>query len=132
MASPLGIGGILVEEQPMEKPKSKTGIIIAVVLVVLCCCALILVAAGVVAYEYYQQQSSPIPGSPDLPLGPPTATPVVEVTRPPVVDVPVDTLETLRTTIVPENNPVELACRLKGNCNIPATMEPPSAPRQAG
>ena len=115
----------------MEEPKNKTGIIIAVALIVLCCCVLILVAAGVVAYEYYQQITS-LPGSADLPFGPPTATPVVEVTRPPVVDVPVDTLETLRTTIVPENDPTELACRLEGTCDIPESMAPPSAPRQAG
>jgi hypothetical protein len=60
------------------------------------------------------------------------ATPVVEVTRPPLVDVPIDTLETLQTTIVPENNPVELACRLEGKCNIPETLDPPLAPRQVG
>ncbi len=43
-----------------------------------------------------------------------------------------DTLETLRTTIVPENDPTELACRLEGKCDIPETMAPPAGPRQAG
>jgi len=119
------------EEQSLEKPKSKTGIVIAIVLVVLCCCVLILAAVGVVAYEFYKQIPS-LPGSTDIPFGPPTATPVVEVTRPPVVDVPLDTLETLRTTIVPENNPAELACRLEGKCDIPESMTPPAVPRQVG
>jgi hypothetical protein len=116
------------EEQPMEKPKSNMGIIIAIVLVVLCCCVIILAAVGVVAYELYQQS----PQIPDVPFGPPTATPVVEVTRPPSANVPTDTLEVLQTTIVPENDPTELACRLEGKCNIPETLEPPSAPRQVG
>ncbi len=116
------------EEQPMEKPKSNIGIIIAIVLVVLCCCVIILAAIGVVAYELYQQ----VPPITDVPFGPPTSTPVVEVTRPPAVDVPTDTLETLEATIVPENDPRELACRLEGKCNIPETLEPPSAPRQVG
>jgi len=116
------------EEQSMEKSKNKTGIIIAVILVVLCCCALILVAAGVAAYEIYRQ----IPPVSDIPFGPPTATPLVEVTRPPMVDVPTDTLETLKTTIVPENDPLELTCRLEGKCNIPETMPPPPGPRQMG
>ena len=107
------------EEQPMENKKSKTGIIIAIVLVVLCCCVIILAAVGVVAYELYQQ----VPPISDIPIGPPTATPVVEVTRPPSDDVPVDTLETLQTAIVPENDPYELACRLKGICNVPRTVE---------
>ena len=107
------------EEHPMEKPKSKIGIIIAIVLVVLCCCVIILAAIGVVAYEFYKQ----MPSVPDVPFGPPTATPVVVVTRPPTVEVPTDTLETLKTTIVPENDPRELACRLEGKCNIPETMD---------
>ena len=109
------------EEQSMEKPKNRTGIIIAVVLVVLCCCVLILAAVGVAAYEYFQITPS-LPVSTGLPFGPPTATPVVEVTRPPVVEVPTDTLETLRTTIVPENDPYELSCRLQGICNVPKTV----------
>ncbi len=116
------------EGQPVERPKSKTGLVIAIVLVVLCCCVLILAAVGVFAYELYQQ--NPIVS--DIPLGPPTSTPRVEVTRPPVGDVPTDTLEELKVTIVPENDPIELACRLKGECNIPATMTPPAGPRQAG
>jgi len=119
------------EGQPVEKPKSNTGLVIAIVLVVLCCCVLILAAVGVAAYEYFQQIPS-LPGTPDLPSGPPTPTPVVEVTRPAVSDVPTDTLETLKTTIVPENNPIELACRLEGKCNIPETMTPPAGPRQVG
>jgi hypothetical protein len=119
------------EGQPVEKPKSNIGLVIAIVLVVLCCCVLILAAVGVVAYEYFQQIPS-LPGVPDVPFGPPTPTPLVEVTRPPVAEVPTDTLETLKTTIVPENNPIELACRLKGVCDIPETMPPPAGPRQVG
>ena len=116
------------EEQPMEKPKSKTGIVIAIILVVLCCCVLILAAVAVAGYEFYKQ----MPPISDVPFGPPTATPIVEVTRPPVVDVPTDTLETLQTTIVPENNTRDLSCRLEGKCDIPETMEPPAGPRQVG
>ena len=106
------------EEQSMERSKNKTGIVIAIVLVVLCCCVIILAAAGVVLYELGKQ----IPPTSDIPLGPPTATPVVEVTRPPAEDIPVDTLETLQTTIVPENDFYELACRLDGVCNVPTTV----------
>ncbi len=114
-----------------KKSKSSFGIVIVVVIIVLCCCLVILAAVGVVVYEYSKQIPS-IPGIPDLSFGPATATPVVEVTRPPVSDVPVDTVEVLRTTIVPENNPTELACRLEGICDIPETMAPPPGPRQVG
>jgi len=119
------------EGQPVEKSKTNIGLIIAIVLVVLCCCVLILAAVGVAAYEYFQITPS-LPGNGDVPFGPATATPVVVVTRPPMGDVPTDTLETLKVTIVPENDPIELACRLRGECSIPATMTPPSNPRQAG
>ena len=114
-----------------EKPKSKTGIIIAIVLVVLCCCVLILVAGGVMAYEYYRQITS-LPGNTAVPFGPPTATPVVEVTRPPIVEVPMDTRETLQNTIVPENNPQDLACRLQDICNIPEVVSESALTRQVG
>ena len=115
----------------MEKPKNTIGIVIAIVIVVLCCCVLILAAIGVVSYEYYQGLVS-VSGAPQLPFGPATATPVVAVTRPPVEQVPTDTLETLKAVIVPENDPRELACRLEGKCDIPETMPPPASPRQVG
>jgi len=119
------------KEGPMEKSKSKTGIIIAIVLVVLCCCVLIMAAVGVVAYEYYQQITT-LSVNTDIPFSQPTVTPVVEVTRPPVVDVPMDTRETLQATIVPENNPADLACRLLGTCNIPEVVAESAPPRQVG
>jgi hypothetical protein len=121
------------EGQPVEKQKNNTGLVIAIVLVVLCCCALTLAAVGVAVYEYFQVIPS-LPGNGDVPFGPPTATPVVEITRPQMSDVPTDTLEALKATIVPENDPIELACRLKGVCNIPATMTPqlPTPGRRAG
>jgi len=34
-----------------------------------------------------------------------------------------DTLNTLNNTLVPENDPYELACRLKGICNVPTTVQ---------
>ncbi len=106
------------EEQPVEKSKSKIGIIIAIVLVVLCCCALIIAALGVVGYELYKQ----MPPLTDVPFGPPTSTPVVVVTRPPTSEVPTDTLKVLKKTLVPENDPYELACRLQGVCNASKTV----------
>ena len=113
-----------------KKPKNIVGIVIAIVLVLLCCCTIILIAAGVVVYE--AQASNDISTVPSFPFDVETATPVVEVTRPATDDVPVDTVETLQNAIVPENDPVELACRLKGICDIPETMSPPVAPRQVG
>ena len=58
---------------------------------------------------------------PDFPTAVPTESIVVE--RTPIEDIPTDTLETLTTTIVPENDPYELACRLEGICDVPKTVE---------
>lgn len=115
----------------MNKSNATVGIVIGVILVLLCCCALILAAAGVAVYELSKQIPSN-PNIPSLPFDPATPTPVIAVTRPPVEDVPLDTLETLKQTIVPENDPQELACRLKGVCNIPESVTPPNGPRQVG
>jgi hypothetical protein len=114
------------EGQPVEKTKSNTGLVIAIVLVVLCCCALILAALGVTLYEFRQQ----IPFLSDLLNGPATATPEIFLNRPDYV--PTDTVEGLKTTIVPENDPNELACRLKATCDFPETLPPPASPRQVG
>lgn len=120
-------------EQPSSPAKSnQTTLIIVGVAVALCCaCVLILAAAGV----YFYRQIPPIieTAIPDFPtLDPGTATPPPIVTRPPVEDIPTTTLETLGATIVPENDPYDLACRLQGLCNIPPTLEPPAAPLTIG
>jgi hypothetical protein len=54
----------------------------------------------------------------------------VEVERPPADSVPVETLEILAQTIVPDNDPYALACRLKAICNVPTTV--PSKAYQVG
>jgi len=115
----------------MSDSKKNLVVVAGILLVVLCCCVLILAATGVFIYETSKQ----IPSSLDYPSFPfetASPTPPVVITRPPVEEVPVDTLDTLKQTIVPENNPKELACRLAGTCNIPESMSPPPAPRQTG
>jgi hypothetical protein len=44
------------------------------------------------------------------------------LTRPPTDSVTADTLQALITTNVPENDPYELACRLKNICNVSKTV----------
>ncbi|HEU0292346.1 MAG TPA: hypothetical protein VFR47_06400 [Anaerolineales bacterium] len=100
-------------------------IIGAIVAVLVCCaCAMILGAAGIL---YYETQS--IPSSSATPLFVPpilgdteTPPPPIELTRPPIESIPPDTVETLLTTIVPENDPYQLACRLEKKCNVTRTV----------
>ena len=65
-----------------------------------------------------------------------TPSPVPEFRAPQVIGVSVDisteTLETLENTIVPENDPRELAQRLDRIADIPITLAPPQAPLHIG
>ena len=61
----------------------------------------------------------------------PTAGPTAEVIRSDELPT-AETLDTLQNTVVPENNPVELAQRLLGVGDIPDTVDPPASPYQVG
>ena len=120
----------------MESPASnkngnKAALIgISVIIAVCCACALIVAAVGVVAYNRTMQTIETF--DPNFNFDPETPTPEPIMTRPPVEDVSTSTLETLKTAIVPENDPYELACRLKGICNVPRTLPAPAKPFKVG
>lgn len=102
--------------------------IVTIVIVLLCCCCIAVVAGGFGSlflaasqttqpyideypmYDYY----TPAPFDPN-PMVTPTAPVIV---RPALDEISTETLETLKSTIVPENDPRELACRLKNICNV--------------
>ncbi|HEY3311688.1 MAG TPA: hypothetical protein VGK00_08630 [Anaerolineales bacterium] len=110
---------------------SITGITI-IILLVLCCCCLVIVAAGLGGAYFISTQVTPSV----MQITPPrintnNATPTpVELTRVPVETIPTDTVKTLEENIVPANDPLELACRLKDKCNIPTEL--PSGPYKTG
>lgn len=123
----------------MESPASKNNgnkaalIGIAVILALCCACILIAAALGVIAYERFRAEIANLEPNfpiPTIEAGDPTPEPVV--TRPPVDEATAGTLETLRNAIVPENDPYELACRLKKICSVPETLEPPAVPPKVG
>ena len=101
-------------------------IIGGIVAVLVCCaCVVILGAAGLL---YYEARSIPSADTTPLFLPPifgdtETPPPPVELTRPPIESVSADTLQTLFTANVPENDPYELACRLEKKCNVPKTVQ---------
>ncbi len=96
----------------------------AIVAILVCCaCAAIVAAGGLVYYEYRG-----LPTLNTTPFLPPifedTATPLppVELNRPPIESISNDTVQTLLTTNVPQNDKYELACRLEGKCNAARTI----------
>lgn len=103
-------------------PKIITGI----VALLLCCACLVILAAGVIIYQGIRA----VPAD-DFPTLAPTIeffTPVPSTASPsPIGTLPSDgvssfTLDALNQTLVPENDPYELACRLKGICDVPRTV----------
>jgi len=107
-----------------SKASSSMPKIIGVIVAILVCCACvaIIAAGGLVFYEY---RNSPAANTtPFLPVLEDTATPqpTIELTRPPIESISPDTLQALLTTNVPENDPYELACRLKGKCGVAKTV----------
>ncbi len=112
----------------MQENKSSSAktiwIIVGVIIVMLCCC-LTLTGGGMYwLYKNGDNIVNDLEDSLDIPEFP-TAVPTepIVVDRTPVEEVPVDTLEVLKTTIVPENDPYELACRLEGICGVSNTVE---------
>jgi immune inhibitor A len=96
------------------------GIIVAILV---CCSCIAIAAAGAFFYRAYQNT----PFNLATPFAPfentVTPAPTVEIQRTPAENNSRETLETLQTTIVPENNPYDLACRLEAKCNVPKTVQ---------
>ncbi len=107
-------------KQSSSVPKIVGGI----VAVLVCCACALIVGAVVIVYRAYQGQGFPsnIPFVPTVhDLATPEATPGIN--RTPVDLTTTETLQTLQTTIVPENDPYDLACRLKAICNVAKTVQ---------
>ncbi len=120
----------------MQESKSSSTktiwIVVGIIIAILCCCLVILAGAGVWVYQNGDALVNTIDENFSLNISTPTPSAPIIVERPPVDEIPTDTLTILENTIVPANNIPEIACRLDGKCNIPLTMEGPSAPRQVG
>lgn len=114
--------------------------IVTIVIVLLCCCCIAVVAGGFGSLFLVASQAAPpyideYPIYDDYTPSPFDPNPVVTPTAPvivrPVLDeISTETIETLKNTIVPENDPRELACRLKNICNVPETF--PQGPFEVG
>jgi immune inhibitor A len=116
----------------MNKSSSTILIVAGLVLVLCCCLVVILGGAFYVAYQF--GKVLPTIASYTTILPPPTEiTPTPsEITREPVDDNISSTLRLLENTNVPTNDLRDLACRLKGICDTPLTMAPPSSPLTVG
>ncbi len=117
-------------ETNSNQSSSVPKIVGGIVAVLVCCACVLIVGAAVVLYQASQQIPTDFPTS----LPPidesvtPSPTPSVE--RPSLDTISTETIETLGKTIVPENDPYELSCRLQAVCDVPTTV--PSNPYKLG
>ncbi|MEP0807448.1 MAG: immune inhibitor A [Chloroflexota bacterium] len=103
-------------------------VVAGIVAVLLCCACLVILAAGYIIYQAVR----PVPADDAF-----TPAPTIEFFTPaPATDTPQPTdappsssesvtsytLDVLNQTLVPENDPYELACRLKGICDVPRSV----------
>jgi immune inhibitor A len=111
--------------------KSPLTIILLLIFVICCCCLLIAVGGFYGFYAIGEEVSryETFPFDNGFILDTPTPTPMA-IDRTPVEEVSLDTLTVLQNTIIPINDPHDLARRLKGIENIPETL--PSGPFSLG
>lgn len=120
----------------MEQEKNffaTTAGIVTAVIIILCCCCIAIAAGGfgslfLLASQAEARYSEETPaydfGSPSpVPFEAKPVTPDAPVIiRPNQDEISPEMLATLKNTIVPENDPRELACRLKNVCNVAETF----------
>jgi immune inhibitor A len=116
----------------MDNPSNRsgsttTGIIIGILALLCCVCV---IALGVAGYWFYTLAPSEVTDIPVFTETEPTIQP--ELTRPPIETITNETLETLQNTIVPINDPRDLACRLQANCDVPEVMATSAVTRVVG
>lgn len=119
----------------MEENKSNNSmLIIGIAVVLLCICVIVLGAGGYAVYTLSKGASSIVDSITAIPPidGQTSPSPVPEITRPPVDSISSETVQTLENTVVPSNDLRDLACRLKGICDVPEVIADSAAPRNIG
>lgn len=94
-----------------------------VVAVLVCCSCALIVVAGAIIFRASNGLRSNFPVFLPPSSDSVTAQPTPVLDRTPIDSSTTSTLETLQTTIVPENDPYDLACRLQALCNVPKTVQ---------
>jgi hypothetical protein len=113
------------ESKPNQSSSIVPKVVGGIVAILLCCACVVIIAAGVILFQASGQTTSPTDDF--TPQTFPTeesatAVPVPTIDRTSQGPISDATLETLNNTIVPENDPYELACRLKGICDVARTV----------
>ncbi|MCI0551239.1 MAG: immune inhibitor A [Anaerolineae bacterium] len=117
-------------ETNSNQSSSVPKIVGAIVGILVCCSCVLIAAAGAVIYSASQQVPTDFATFIPPIDNPVTPAPTMEIERPPADSISTETLETLGNTLVPDNDPYEIACRLQNVCNVATTV--PSKQYQLG
>ena len=110
-------------ETSTNQSSSTPKIIAAIVAILVCCSCIAMAAAAAIFYRASQNINVPFDLTPFTPSeNTVTPAPTVEIERPPVDDISRETIETLAQTVVPDNDPYDLGCRLLAACSVPTTV----------
>jgi hypothetical protein len=118
------------ESKPNNQSSIVPKVVGGIVAVLVCCACVMILAAGWFVYQSYQ--NSPV----DIPTGifptgeTSTPQPVPTLDQTPIDASSSETMDALNQTLVPENDPYELACRLEKICNV--TKEVPGKSYKVG
>ncbi len=115
-----------------NKPNSTSMLVAGIVIVLFCICTIV---AGIVGYGYYSfsdiVQTDIFTAAP-LEEDTPQPADTSDLFRPPLDTISAETIQALDESVVPENDVYELACRLQGKCDVPATLPAPVEPYEVG
>lgn len=119
-------------EEQQQKPSNFLLAIITLLGLNVICAVIFVLGFGYFVFNHAQieyPQTNPDGNQTQITPEQPEATPL-PINRPDPSVVDLETMDILLNTIVPINDPIELACRLEENCDIPSTL--PSGPYQVG
>ena len=111
-------------DQIKHQPANRRAII--VISIVLGCLCVAVLALGGYDYYYFTHNINLIQRLPGQPNNGSTEQTPVSVTRTQVDSIPTDTVGTLDQTVIPDNDPYDLACRIENICNVAHTLPAPS------
>lgn len=115
----------------MSSPPTKTvnwTLIAVVAAVLVCVCFIAIMGAGGLYYLTHADRATPEPSS--EPVCSRGSSAVLD--RTPVASISPDTARALLASPPPDSDLYDLACRLKGTCDVPRTLAAPPSPYQVG
>lgn len=119
--------------EEIEKKVSKFLIaVITLVVLNIACAAVFIIGFAVYIFNFTKTETinQPSVQATEAPIGDSSIDSTSPSILRPIEAASADTLNILQNTIVPVNDPLDLACRLEGKCDIPATL--PSGPFSVG